>query len=336
MAMKNLPEELSGRPFAVGEAREWGLSYSELDGLRLVAPTRGVRIETRPVLLPERCAAFAAALTDDFAFSHLTAAGLHELPASIAMAADADLHIIRRSANIHPRRRGVRGHRGYESRSVEQIDGLPVVGLADTWVDMGELIGPGLPVGLDDLIIMGDAIATRLGSVDPLRQALGRRVRPRGKLTLLEALEWIRVGSESPAETRTRLVLVRGGLPEPLINQPIRTKSGIWVGRPDMKYKKPVRLALEVQGREFHSGSEERAADDARHDDFAKEGYEVVPVWNDDTNSDQGRTALVLKVAQILCFPRALLTLSECAPRFFSTRMLELAELRKRRRNGQG
>jgi hypothetical protein len=333
MSTQNLPEELTGRPFAVGEARHLGLSYSDVNTLRLVAPTRGVRMETRPVSLLERCTAFAVGLTADFAFSHLTAAGLHGLPMSVAMAGDTSLHTIRRTTDIHSRRKGVRGHRGYESRSVEQIDGLPVVGLADTWVDMGELIGPGLPVGLDDLIIMGDAIATRLRSVDPLRQALARRVRPRGKLTLLEALEWIRVGSESPAETRTRLVLVRGGLPEPLINKPIRTKSGIWVGRPDMKYKKPARLALEVQGREFHSGSEERAADDIRHGEFRDEGYKVVPVWNDDTNSDEGRTALVLKVAKILYFPPAVLTLSECGPRFFSRRMLELAELRKRQRS---
>jgi hypothetical protein len=331
MSIQNLPEDLRSRPFAVREAIGLGLSYAEVDRLRLVAPTHGVRVEKRPESLIERCSALVPAMVHEFAFSHLTAAGLHGLPTSTGMDGDSAIHLIRPAGDLLVRRRGVRGHRGYECRQVEEVDGLPVVGLADTWVDMGELIGPGLPVGLDDLIIMGDAIATRLRGVHPLREALARRVRPRGKLTLLEALEWIRVGAESPAETRTRLVLVRGGLPEPTLNEPIRTRSGLWLGRPDMKYLKPVRLALEVQGREFHSGSEERAQDEIRFANFRNAGYEVVPIWDDDTNTDSGRTALVLRVAEILCFPRTLLTLDQCAPRFFSTRMLELAELRKRR-----
>ncbi|HET8595177.1 MAG TPA: hypothetical protein VFM07_08020 [Intrasporangium sp.] len=331
MSIQNLPKDLRGRPFAVREAIGLGLSYAEVDRMRLVAPTHGVRVEKRPVSLIERCFAIAPTMMAQFAFSHLTAAGLHGLPTSTGMDADPAIHLIRPAGDLLVRRSGVRGHRGYDCRQVVQRDGLPVVGLADTWVDMGELIGPGLPVGLDDLIVMGDAIATRLRAVDPLREALARRIRPRGKLTLLEALEWIRVGSESPAETRTRLVLVRGGLPEPILNEPIRTRSGLWVGRPDMKYRKPVRLALEVQGREFHSGSEERADDEERFANFRAEGYEVVPVWDDDTNNDSGRTALVLRVAGILCFPQTLLTLDQCAPRFFSARMLELAELRKRR-----
>lgn len=331
MSIQNLPEDLRGRPFAVREAIGLGLSYAEVDRFRLVAPTHGVRVEKRPVSLVERCSAIAPAMVAEFAFSHLTAAGLHGLPTSTGMDGDSAIHVIRPAGDLSFRRRGVRGHRGYDCRQVEQVDGLPVVGLADTWVDMGELIGPGLPVGLDDLIVMGDAIATRLRTVDPLREALARRVRPRGKLTLLEALDWIRVGSESPAETRTRLVLVRGGLPEPILNEPIRTKSGLWVGRPDMKYLEPVRFALEVQGRRFHSGSEERAHDEDRYASFRNEGYKVVAVWDSDINSDSGRTALVLKAAEILCFPQTLLTLDQCAPRFFSTRMLELAEMRKRR-----
>ncbi|MDN5797713.1 MAG: hypothetical protein L0H79_18475 [Intrasporangium sp.] len=332
MSILYLPRQLQGRPFTVREALDLGLTHADLGTLRLPAPTRGVRTEAQPGCLGERCAAFATVMDGDFAFSHLTSGGLHRLPGSTAMDADPTTHIIRRSSEAHVRRRGVRGHRGYECRAIEEVDGLPVVGLTDTWVDMGELVGPGLPVGLDDLIVMGDAIATRLRSVEPLRQALATRVRPRGKLTLLEALESVRVGSESPAETRTRLVLVRGGLPEPILNDPIRTRSGVFVGRPDMKYKNPVRIAVEVQGHEFHSGSEERVCDEARYADFGKEGYEVVPVWSDDANSDAGRSALVLNVAQILCFPRSRLTLDECAPRFFSRRMLELAELRKSRR----
>lgn len=331
MTLSKLPPELIGRPFHLAEAQSLGIAPADLRPLGLVTPVPGVRLEAHPTSLAQQSAALSAALDGQFAFSHVTAALLLGLPVSTAMEADARLHVVRSSNGGPVRRSDVAGHRGLELREISDVEGLPVVGPADTWVDMGELIGPGRPVGLDDLIIMGDAIATRLGSIAPLRDALHRRVRPRGKLTLLEALEWIRVGSESPGETRTRLVLVRAGLPEPILNEPILTRSGIWVGRPDMKYRRPVRLALEYQGREFHDGSEERRYDEGRHGNFENEGYVVVPVWDNDVNSDEGRESLVLKVAGHLRFPEERLTLSECGPRFFSRRMLELAEIRRRR-----
>ena len=80
------------------------------------------------------------------------------------------------------RRRGLVGHRGLFSREVITFAGLPVTSPAETWVDMGELIAPGFPLGIDDLVVMGDAVANRLGSVEPLREALAARVGPRGKL----------------------------------------------------------------------------------------------------------------------------------------------------------
>ena len=39
---------------------------------------------------------------------------------------------------------------------------------------MGEPIRPGIPLGHDDLVAMGDAVAHKLGSVEPLCEALRR------------------------------------------------------------------------------------------------------------------------------------------------------------------
>lgn len=182
---------------------------------------------------------------------------------------------------------------------------------------------------------MGDAVANALGSVEPLREALDARVAPRGKLTLLEALEWIRVGSESPGETRTRLVLVRACLPEPELNKPIYGPDRLWLGRPDMRWKKQ-RLLLEYQGREFHDSDEQRAQDAVRFAGFCDHDWAVVPVWNDHINTDQSRIDLVLQVADKLGQPPASLDLNAIHPRFFSTRMLELAEIRARRLRARG
>ncbi|HET7725461.1 MAG TPA: hypothetical protein VFK68_12530 [Propionibacteriaceae bacterium] len=228
------------------------------------------------------------------------------------------------------RRRGMIGHRGLFNREVVTSAGLPVTSLAETWVDMGELIRPGFPLGLDDLVVMGDAVATKLGSVEPLHEALCARVGPRGKLTLLEALTWIRVGSESPGETRARLVLVRAGLPEPELNQPVYAAGGRWLGRPDMRWV-AQRVLLEYQGREFHDSDEQRAADKVRFRRFGDDGWSVLDVWDEDVNTDAARVALVLRTAEALGHPRTSLELSDIHPRFFSARMLELAEIRARR-----
>jgi hypothetical protein len=280
-----------------------------------------------------QCAAISL-VVECHAFSHLTAARLHGLPLPMSLDDDHSIHVMRDARDGGVRRRGVVGHRGLFSRDVVDVYGVPVTNLADTWVDMGELIAPGFPLGLDDLVIMGDAVASALGSVEPLREALEARVAPRGKLTLVEALEWIRVGSESPGETRTRLVLVRAGLPEPELNQPVFGPGRLWLGRPDMRWTMQ-RVLLEYQGREFHDSDEQRASDELRFARFCRHGWTVVPVWNDDVNTDAARVALVLNVAGDLEHPVDSLDLTAIHPRFFSTRMLELAEIRARRLRAQ-
>jgi len=288
--------------------------------------------------LVEQCRAISL-VVDCHAFSHLTAARIHGLPLPMSLDDEQAVHVIRAARDGAVRRSGIVGHRGLLRREVVDCAGLPVTSPADTWVDLGELIRPGFALGLDDLIVTGDAVATMLGSVDRLRDALDARTAPRGKLTLLEALDWIRVGSESPGETRTRLILVRAGLPEPELNRPVyapgpRWLGRRWLGRPDMRWIKQ-RALLEYQGREFHDSDEQRAKDELRFARFAAHDWTVVDVWDNDVNTDHARYALVERVADELDVPRTSLDLSAIHRRFFSTRMLELAEIRRRRLRAQ-
>jgi hypothetical protein len=96
------------------------------------------------------------------------------------------------------------------------------------------------------------------------------------------------------------------------------------------------RTVLEYQGREFHDSPEQREHDAARFRRFSHDGWSVIDVWDDDVNSDAARYALVLRAASELGHPRAALDLSDIHPRFFSTRMLELAEIRARRLRARG
>ena len=156
-----LPAALEGRAFTVAEARDAGVRPTDLRAARLHIPTRAVRCRDEPDCLRARVAAFSRALPADAAFSHVTAARLLDLPLPRQLVDDgADLHVMRDSTRPRVRRSGCVGHRGLERRAVVEVEGLRVVGPADTWVDLGEVAGRGIP--LDDLVVAGDVVARRL------------------------------------------------------------------------------------------------------------------------------------------------------------------------------
>lgn len=346
--MNGDPLSIPTEPFTLATGRALGLTDKQLRASGLHAPTSGVRMTTPPDGTAERARAIALVLPGSAAFSHLTAARLHGWPLSYAMERDDRLHVIDRIDRAHLRRDGLVGHRALHEREVVMLDGLPVVGAADTWVDLGELVGRAKPVGLDDLIVAGDAAAMALGEVAPLRAALERRVRPRGKMALLEALEWIRVGSASARETTCRLMFVRAGLPEPLLNHPIYTS---WdrtriLGVADLYWERTTedgsvkRLVGEYQGAEFHSSPRQRRRDGRRARGLKVVGCCVEEIWNDDVNSTGARHETVRRFAAELEFPPDELDLDATEPRFFSRHAMELAwqraEARRQRLRGGG
>lgn len=300
------------------------MSRRFLDSAAFLRPTRGVRSTQSLESLVNRACGYLPALPEDVAFSHVTAARLHGLPLSYAVEADARLHVLRPLPSARVRRPGVVGHRAVHRREVATADGLPVVGLADTWVDFGELVGRGKPVGLDDLIVLGDAVASRLGSVAPLRIALAKRVRPRGKVTLTEALSLIRVGSASPRETLARIMLVRCGLPEPKLNLPIYNSQGDLLGVGDLVWE-AERVIGEYQGEEFHAGEEQRARDRVRRIGLEDDRWSVEEIWKLDLSSTEARIACVRRLAGALKFPVAELNLAAAEARFFAQHALDLA-----------
>jgi hypothetical protein len=329
MAAPHVPSS----PFSVAVGRESGLTDWQLRTPALFKPTRGVRTLAPPEGLVDRSRAVGLVLPPGAAFSHLTAAQLHGLPLSYAMEEDTRLHVIHDIEAAQIRRAGVVGHRALHPRETRSVDGLPVVGLADTWVDLGELVGRGKPVGIDDLIVVGDACATVLKTRAPLRAALAKRIRPRGKKTLVEALEYIRVGSWSPRETTCRLMFVRAGLPEPELNQPIFASwnprlllgYGDLVWRIELPDGRVIKVIGEYQGKEFHESDEQRAHDEARRELFEADDWLVLEIWHADVDSTQARRETVRRFARELLVPFESLDLHAAEPRFFSRHAMELA-----------
>jgi hypothetical protein len=289
-----------------------------------------------------RCRALAEDLPLDCAFSHTTALRLHGLPMSYAMEEDHRIHIVRPITSSRVKQPGIVGHRALHPRAISMERGIRVVGATDTWADLGELVGRGKPVGVDDTIVIGDAIASRLGSVNPLALALAKRNRPRGKRTLIEGLDLIRVGSASPGETLSRIMFVRCGLPEPRLNVPIWSTRirGLLLGVGDLVWVLPrepelpdIKLIGEYQGAAFHSKSEQRAHDRVRRKGFNRDGWRVEFIWNADRTTAEARQLTVVRFADALVVPVDSLDLGACEPRFFSQYAMQQAELRNARWN---
>ena len=312
-----LPSALADRPFTVREARAAGLRYDQVRRAALNSPTWAVRCPAEPSSLATWAAAFACGLPADVAFSHVTAARLWKLPLPDHLEHDdAALDVIRDSAKERIRRRGCCGHRGLERREVVVVGGLRVVGLADTWVDLGEVLGRGL--SLDDLVVAGDAVARQVemqqladavaapfevglpsgSGVTLLEVALSARVRPRGKTLHVQALPLVRSGSRSAMETRARLMFHRAGFPEPELNAPVRDAHGGWLLDGDLVWRRQ-RVVGEYQGAD-HGSRKRRSADASRAALAEDNDYRLIEIYAEDVFGGARRRACLRRFARAM------------------------------------
>lgn len=306
-----LPAALAEGPFTVSSARRAGVPGSRLRAPHLHQPTRSVRSASPPHTTAELVRAFGVALPDDCVFSHVTAAQLWRLPLPEGAAGTVVIDVMRDSRRGLIRRKGCRGHRGLELRRTAIAQGLPVTSLADTWVDLGEVAAPGLP--LDELVLLGDDIATRLdgpaepGEADGARRGRGQselagvleaRTRPRGKTRLTEALGLVRSPVRSPMETRARLMFVRAGFPEPEVNVPVFDNDGFWMLEGDLVWR-DQRVVGEYQGRD-HASIRRRSYDANRSAVAEDHGWRVLEIYADDVYRPPRRVACLGRFARAL------------------------------------
>ncbi|KQQ03945.1 MULTISPECIES: hypothetical protein [unclassified Rathayibacter] len=277
----HLPRELRGRPFTVAEASLEGVSRGRLRSNDLRVPFRGVRTDVLEPSLEIRVEALLAVLGPGAVLSHLTAARLWPLPLPQPLGAEK-LHVGVRSQARAPRQPGVVGHAISDPR-VRGIlrHGLPMTDGASLFCHLGTLLE------LDDLVAVGDALVLtprRGDAADPRPWVpladLHDRVasfRGRGSVRLREAVALVRGGAESRQETRFRLASVRAGLPEPLLQVPLFTSAGVFVGRPDGWYPRE-RVSWEYEGDGHRTSNRQFARDVGRYDDFLAIGVHPVRI----------------------------------------------------------
>jgi hypothetical protein len=150
------------------------------------------------------------------------------------------LHISDRSSR--PRTRGIVGHRALATPTIF-FHGLPVTQPEWLLLELASILT------VDELIVAGDGLVRRKRAPSTLGklQVAGASLGGRNIRQVRTALREVRAGTDSPMETRLRLLLTRAGLPEPVIGHTIRDGNGDFVGTPDLCYVQQ-RIAIEYEG----------------------------------------------------------------------------------------
>jgi hypothetical protein len=116
------------------------------------------------------------------------------------------------------------------------------------------------------------ALHRRKVTAGQLRQWIASHAGYRGIGTLRQAIELIEPATESPMETRLRLLLIFRGLPRPKVQVALYDQDGSFVARPDLYYS-GKRLAIEYDGATHR---ESVAGDNRRQNRLIDAGFRVL------------------------------------------------------------
>ena len=121
----------------------------------------------------------------------------------------------------------------------------------------------------------------------------GRHRGERGLASLRDVVSFVDPGAESPPETRTRLVLIRGGLPAPETQIPDEDRRGRVFARADLGWRR-WKVLVEYDGEHHWSDERQRTWDIERMERLAELGWVVVRV-----NAEQLRRRPQVIVARV-------------------------------------
>jgi very-short-patch-repair endonuclease len=282
-----LPTRL-GPEFSVREAREAGVSRSRLRASDLRRSFRGARSTARATApsnessarsfarqreeLLQRCRDYLPVAPSRFRFSGVTAAMVYGVPLPRALSRIETLEVAVAAGSQRPRRRGIVGRRLAVVPPPVVRDGLPLLPPEQVWLQLAGVLT------LDELIVAGDYLVRRKRaetSVERLVAEVAISKGSHGTKRARLALRDIRAGTDSPKETELRLLIVRAGLPEPVVGHRITDADGYFVGVPDLAYVEE-RIAIDYDG-EVHRLDESVFLDDIeRRERFEDAGWRYV------------------------------------------------------------
>lgn len=174
--------------------------------------------------------------------SHASAAVWHGLPTWRIPLRRVHVTRIRSSGG----RRSARVHvhvASLPAAEVVLVDGVPVTSVARTVVDVAR------SRPFEEAVVVADgALAAGLTDREELAAVLHGLHRRRGLPSARLAVEFADARAESVGESRSRVAIMRAGLPVPTLQWEVRDRHGRQIGRPDFGWEEQL-VAGEFDGR---------------------------------------------------------------------------------------
>lgn len=247
-----VPDALRTGPFTAQEARGAGVTRRQLRGVaysRLGSGRyRWVGLKESPQVV---LAAVATRLAAGAAFSGRTAGWLHGLDFAPCDPAEVTIPEPLGSGRLA----GASVHRAALAREeIVMRRGLPTTCALRTVADLG-----GREPLTEGVVAADLFLHARLVTIAELHAYVVDHPRAKGIARLRRVVDLAEPKSESPMETRLRMLLQLAGLPEPEVQVSIHDDEGRFLGRPDLLYR-AERLAVEYDG----GNHRDRLVDDNR------------------------------------------------------------------------
>lgn len=256
-------------PFSRAAALEAGIKLSSLRGPAYRRLFAGVFVSADTAHSPVQRVHAALVPFDGHAFaSHASAARLYRVP--IPTIPEEHVTVV---ARRHRRSRaGIVCHLASQAQTIE-VHGVNVSVPAQLFVELASLLS------LVDLVVAGDHLVHHQGvTPEELVTYAETSKLPHAKAAAVAA-RYVRRPVKSPMETRLRMLLVLGGLPEPEVNVLVGSDNGT-KREHDLVYRMAL-VAVEYDGRQHAEDAIQWRSDIQRREDSDDDGWRVLVVLAD-------------------------------------------------------
>lgn len=278
--LASIPTELRLRPFTLAEARAAGLSRKCLSG-------RSWRRIGSELYCWTGCA------EDPWG---LLTAWEHRLPSDAVFAGGTAAWLWRVGPNpakpieiVVPITSGARSRPGLTVRratlsdeEITEVNGFRLTSLSRTLCDLCTR-----QPEVEALIAIDAAV--RNGTIAATIRAYAEVERGRPGARRLANLALVAAPAESPMETRLRWILLRAGLPQPVVQADLRNDEGQFIGRADLYYPR-ARLVIEYDGANHR---DRLVQDDGRQNLLIDAGFKVLRFTASDLDQPDAIVSLV-------------------------------------------
>lgn len=281
-----LPADLAGAAFSVASAERAGIGQARRDSALLLRPFTGVRATSVATDVLARARDYSPRMRRHHAFGGLTAIRLLGLPWMYPWGAEEIIELAVPGNHYAPRSRGVRGHRLAAHRlQIVEVQGLPVLSPLAAVMDVADRLE------VEELAALFDALLTEStrypglawrpmhSSLEELREGVDAWGAGPARTRARIALPYVRGGVDSFPETRTRVLLMRRGLPEPERQPAVQTHIGIL--HPDAGWPE-YRVCFEYEGDHHRTSREQWHSDIERFEAFVRAGWAPLRVTAQD------------------------------------------------------